>query len=625
MTTATFIWLANWVVSQAAEENKELLEAVEKASNLARKGPLQNFVSMGEKIGTVYKILIVVVGAAIAFFLLKFLYNILFGGRANARYLKQYRKTHEENLTPYELEQKALALESRGNHQESAETYLKAGDPKSAAACYQRAGEPTHATTILMKAGLYSDAAEIYMQLKKHKEAARCLSMDGHYREAAEEMLKAGDAKEAARSFEQIGESERAADLYASQGVLQKAADLYGACGRKDKQAKVIEELMKQGPAPAMADRADIEKALEECNKFESAANLYLKKGDFVKAIVDLVRGGEVDKATEVFHRIHEKPVEEILNSIARFDTETVLKFAQFFLKVRDKRAAAHIFDNIGRYREAGALAEQFGDYYYAGQMYQMAGDIPGVALAMERAKSWTEAAQAYQETGNELKAADMYYLAGKFETALPFYRKLGNREKTLLCCKAMNGPSAGKAGELTLAEACAEVVSPQVAARHIRDSVIGLETLAPLSKSRFVANLTPDEVNSVHMYVHKRDVPAGSVIIEDGTKSGALYMIASGKVEVYRISDSQKIILASLGPGEHFGEISALLDRPATAVVAATVPTTLLYVGDKDLKTLMVSNPVIGLKLSNIFLNVLSDRLARTNELVDTIQLETV
>lgn len=64
-------------------------------------------------------------------------------------------------------------------------------------------------------------------------------------------------------------------------------------------------------------------------------------------------------------------------------------------------------------------------------------------------------------------------------------------------------------------------------------------------------------------------DFPAGSAILTEGEAASALYIIESGKVAILR-ADAPGVLLAELGPGEFFGEMSILQEQPHNASVVA-------------------------------------------------------
>jgi CRP-like cAMP-binding protein len=83
----------------------------------------------------------------------------------------------------------------------------------------------------------------------------------------------------------------------------------------------------------------------------------------------------------------------------------------------------------------------------------------------------------------------------------------------------------------------------------------------------------------------HCRELPvrtfaAGETIVEEGTPPGALYVLASGSVEVVK-GDVQ--ITTASEPGAVFGEMSVLMNAPHTATVRALEPCQ-LHVADEPL-----------------------------------------
>src|SRR5215216_3056849 len=72
--------------------------------------------------------------------------------------------------------------------------------------------------------------------------------------------------------------------------------------------------------------------------------------------------------------------------------------------------------------------------------------------------------------------------------------------------------------------------------------------------------------------HVKKTAVAAGTVLLAEGTKSGCIYVLTEGTLEVAR-GETQIAVISE--PGSIFGEMSILLDTSHTATVRAVTPAT--------------------------------------------------
>jgi CRP-like cAMP-binding protein len=106
-----------------------------------------------------------------------------------------------------------------------------------------------------------------------------------------------------------------------------------------------------------------------------------------------------------------------------------------------------------------------------------------------------------------------------------------------------------------------------------------------------------------------KRFVRAGEVIVCQGDAATEMFVIRSGSVEIQRSGD----VVARLGPGEFFGEMSLLesLPRDADAVAASDVE--LLVITQGGLLVRLRRDPTFALEM----LHRLSGRVRALNALV--------
>ena len=98
-----------------------------------------------------------------------------------------------------------------------------------------------------------------------------------------------------------------------------------------------------------------------------------------------------------------------------------------------------------------------------------------------------------------------------------------------------------------------------------------------------------------------------GHVIARQGEVGTGFFLIASGSARVVR--DGQTI--ATLGPGDFFGELSVLDGRPRVAQVIAEGETTCLALASWDLEAVIGEQPSVALAL----LRGLAERLRNLTE----------
>jgi Cyclic nucleotide-binding domain len=115
-------------------------------------------------------------------------------------------------------------------------------------------------------------------------------------------------------------------------------------------------------------------------------------------------------------------------------------------------------------------------------------------------------------------------------------------------------------------------------------------------------AALDDDQSERVLRAAHEHLALAGEAVVEQWQVSRDLYVILSGAVVV--VADGQT--LATLGPGEFFGELAAIdwgagFARTRAATVTASAPTRLLVLDWALVNWLMKACPVFGERLEQV------------------------
>lgn len=87
---------------------------------------------------------------------------------------------------------------------------------------------------------------------------------------------------------------------------------------------------------------------------------------------------------------------------------------------------------------------------------------------------------------------------------------------------------------------------------------------------------------------------PAGHVIARQGEIGTGFFVLGSGGVRVVRDGST----IATLGPGDFFGELSVIDRLPRNASVIATVPTTCWAIASWDFDTALAAHPPLAMAI---------------------------
>lgn len=109
-----------------------------------------------------------------------------------------------------------------------------------------------------------------------------------------------------------------------------------------------------------------------------------------------------------------------------------------------------------------------------------------------------------------------------------------------------------------------------------------------------------------------------GELIIRQGEVGNCMYVVQSGKVEVFKVHGDSEIVLATMGEGDFFGEM-ALIDRDVrSASIRAAGEARVLKVDKRTFLGQVHADPTIALRIVQKMsqrIRELHAELARKNE----------
>jgi CRP-like cAMP-binding protein len=114
------------------------------------------------------------------------------------------------------------------------------------------------------------------------------------------------------------------------------------------------------------------------------------------------------------------------------------------------------------------------------------------------------------------------------------------------------------------------------------------------LSGARLFDGVDPTGMDRIASVAVRVDFPGDHVIARQGEIGTGFFVIVSGGVRVIRDGET----IATLGPGDFFGELSVLDGRPRTAQVIADGPTTCLALATWDFEVVLLEEPEVALAI---------------------------
>jgi CRP/FNR family cyclic AMP-dependent transcriptional regulator len=91
-----------------------------------------------------------------------------------------------------------------------------------------------------------------------------------------------------------------------------------------------------------------------------------------------------------------------------------------------------------------------------------------------------------------------------------------------------------------------------------------------------------------------RREVAAGEVVFAEGDAGTEMLGVITGAVELRKGGHT----LASLGPGDTFGELALVDDSPRSLTAVATEPSVLAVIDDKAFMFLVHETPMFALQV---------------------------
>lgn len=142
------------------------------------------------------------------------------------------------------------------------------------------------------------------------------------------------------------------------------------------------------------------------------------------------------------------------------------------------------------------------------------------------------------------------------------------------------------------------------------------------IKKCPLFSGLTEAQLDEIKEISFEKGYGRGESVFFEGDEGNGLYVIAEGKVKVYKMSpDGKEQILHIFGPGEVFGEVPVFHGKPFPASSECLAKSNLLFFPRDKFIDLVYANPSIALNM----LAFLSMRLRRFTTQIENLSLKEV
>lgn len=134
--------------------------------------------------------------------------------------------------------------------------------------------------------------------------------------------------------------------------------------------------------------------------------------------------------------------------------------------------------------------------------------------------------------------------------------------------------------------------------------------------------DLSQQEMEEIARTSKHQQYQKGELLIQAGEPTEHLYIIHTGRVKMYRLSDSGKEqLIRILEPGDFLGELSLFSQHESDSYAETMINSDVCSIHRKSMTDILLNYPSISLKL----LGQLSSRLEKTENLVGRLSLQDV
>jgi signal transduction histidine kinase len=123
--------------------------------------------------------------------------------------------------------------------------------------------------------------------------------------------------------------------------------------------------------------------------------------------------------------------------------------------------------------------------------------------------------------------------------------------------------------------------------------------SMVTLEESKPFRQIAPKDMAPLRQAACERVFAAGQEIFKEGDEGDGVYVVKEGRVEIsVRVGQEERRVFSQIGPGEFFGEMAVLEDKPRSACATAREQTVVDFIPRAAMLEFVGRSPALALSL---------------------------
>ncbi|MSU57391.1 MAG: cyclic nucleotide-binding domain-containing protein [Pedosphaera sp.] len=135
------------------------------------------------------------------------------------------------------------------------------------------------------------------------------------------------------------------------------------------------------------------------------------------------------------------------------------------------------------------------------------------------------------------------------------------------------------------------------------------------LRRVKILADLTDAQLERFSSSMEQEQIPQWTQVVKQGDPGDTMFLILEGELRVRLATGGKETILATLGPGDFFGDLSLFDHGPRSADVIANVDSTVLKISSAGFEKLAKDSPEVASPFLLSTIKTLAARIRADNK----------